>query len=160
MFILRRKGPLKWGAALLSFMLLTWTGLSGMTSAPAHAATMRLATPQGIAVTGLNITATAGVPFSGQVATVSDPNATNPGQLSAFIDWGDGSSPSAGTVSGTSPTFIISGTHTYATTGSFIIIITVTDTTTGLSSSSPGTATVTGPPSVQVSGQNIATTPD
>src|SRR5260370_35049753 len=48
-----------------------------------------------------NITATQNVQFSGQVATVSDAAATQPGQLTASIDWGDGSSTPHATGSGT-----------------------------------------------------------
>jgi hypothetical protein len=52
--------------------------------------------------------------FSGVVATFSDSNTTTTaGDLTAIIDWGDGSPPTAGTVSGGAGTFTVSGTHTW-----------------------------------------------
>jgi len=89
-----------------------------------------------------NITATQNVQYSGQVATVSDAAATDPSQLSATIDWGDKTGSSTGTVSVANGTFTVTGSHTYATTGSFKITITVTDTTTSQTGTGTGTATV------------------
>jgi len=103
-----------------------------------------------------NIAATQNVRFSSQVATVSDAAATDPSQLSATIDWGDGSSTSPGTVSVTNGTFTVSGSYTYTTAGSFTITVTVTDTTTKQTGKGTGTATVY--PPVQVSGQSTPTT--
>jgi hypothetical protein len=85
-----------------------------------QAATRSLATvapaPPNLAVTADNIAATAGQPFSGQVATFTDvnPSATT-GDFTASIDWGDGTS-SAGTISADpNGGFDVTGTHTYAT---------------------------------------------
>jgi hypothetical protein len=48
--------------------------------------------------------------------------------FSATIDWGDGSSTSAGTVSGPDGgPYAVAGSHTYSSTGSFTITTTVTD---------------------------------
>ena len=113
--------------------------------------------PPPVQVSGQSAPATQNVQFSGQVATVSDTAATDPSQLSATIDWGDGSSPSSGTVSGANGTFTVSGSHTYTTVGSFTIAITVTDTTTKQTNSGSGTVTVN-PPPVQVSGQSAPAT--
>src|SRR5260370_7829408 len=92
-----------------------------------------------------NITATAGVSFSVQVAPVSDAAATNPRQLTASIDWGDKTGSTPGTVSGANGTFTVTSIHTYNNAGSFTITITVTDTTTRQTSrgSGSGAATVT-----------------
>jgi hypothetical protein len=75
----------------------------------------------------------AGVVFSGVVATFTDTNAANvPSDFVATIDWGDGNT-TAGTVAG-GGTFMVSGTHTYATAGTFNVVVTLTD-------DAPGTAT-------------------
>jgi 5-hydroxyisourate hydrolase-like protein (transthyretin family) len=68
--------------------------------------------------------------FAGPTATFTDtdPNGSNPPDYSATIDWGDGSS-SSGTVSqgsGQGP-YNVSGSHTYASTGTFTISTTITD---------------------------------
>jgi len=101
--------------------------------------------PPPVNVSGQDITATAGIQFSGQVATVSDAAATDPSQFSATIDWGDKTGSTTGTVSVANGTFIVTGSHTYATTGSFKITITVTDTTTSQTGTGTGTATVYSP---------------
>jgi hypothetical protein len=73
--------------------------------------------------------ATSGQAFTGQTATFTDA-ASPSGTLSDFsatINWGDSSS-SAGTVSGPNGgPYAISGTHTYATTGTFTITTSVAD---------------------------------
>ncbi len=94
-------------------------------------------------LTAKNITATQNVQFSGQIATVSDAAATDPSQLTATsINWGDGST-SPGTVNGANGTFTVSGSHTYTSTGSFTISISVKDATTGQTGKGNGTAKVT-----------------
>lgn len=62
----------------------------------------------------VTITATEGIFFSGTVATFTDanPNATA-ADFSSSIDWGDGSSATAGTVSAIQGGFAIVGAHTY-----------------------------------------------
>ncbi len=76
-------------------------------------------TPAPLSAMGLDISATAGAPFSGTVATFT--NADPYGGASSYvavITWGDGSS-SAGTITaGSGSTLIVSGTHTYAAAGS------------------------------------------
>jgi hypothetical protein len=66
--------------------------------------------------------------FSGPVANLTDANPFGTAaDFTATIDWGDISS-SAGTVSGPiGGPFIISGSHTYSTTGFFTITTTITD---------------------------------
>ena len=74
-------------------------------------------TPAPLSASGLNISATAGAPFSGAVATFT--NADPYGGASSYtavITWGDGST-SAGVVSGSGGTLTVSGSHTYAGAG-------------------------------------------
>jgi hypothetical protein len=80
-----------------------------------------------IAAAGTSVSATEGRAFTGQVATFTDAdtNATA-ADYSALISWGDGSS-SAGTVTGGSGSFVVSGTHTYAEEGSPQVMVTITD---------------------------------
>jgi hypothetical protein len=75
-----------------------------------------------------SVHATADVPFSGPVLGFADadPNG-GPRDFSAAIDWGDGTT-SAGTISSSAAGgFAVSGTHTYATSGAFLIRVTVID---------------------------------
>jgi hypothetical protein len=75
-----------------------------------------------------------GIAFSGQVATFVDGNKGAPlsdfnGLGGATINWGDGTT-NAGVVSqpgGVGTTFIVSGTHTYATGDNHIFKVTITD---------------------------------
>jgi streptogramin lyase len=113
--------------------------------------------------TGININATAGVPFTAKVAsfTDADPN----GQVSDYsvvIDWGDGTMSAGGVTpnaadidSGVPPEaaanitpninggFDVTGTHTYTTTGTFTITTSIRDIG-GASISGTALALVTG----------------
>lgn len=57
-----------------------------------------------------------------------------------YIDWGDGSPPSIGTVSGTTNpyTFTFNGNHTYTNPGTFVVKVTVVGTPSSLQGISPG----------------------
>ena len=86
--------------------------------------------------TPLTINATQFAPFSGAVANFSDTNTGNPASdFVATINWGDGN-VTAGTVSGNGGAFVVSGSHTYASAGTFPVMVTLTD-------DAPGTATAT-----------------
>jgi hypothetical protein len=97
----------------------------------------------GLAVTAVDFSTPEGTPFNGTVATFSDADTTKtPASFTTTIDWGDGTT-TAGTVTGGSGSFTVSGQHTYADEGSFTFTVTVTETGAGgLSASSMGTATV------------------
>ena len=65
------------------------------------------------------------VPVNGQVALVSNARGR---QLTASIDWGDGTGASKGDVSGTSEeSFQVSGEHVYVEDGVYRITVTITD---------------------------------
>jgi hypothetical protein len=84
----------------------------------------------------ITFTAVVNASFTGVVATFTDSDTGNvPGDFVANISWGDTTS-SAGTVSGGGGTFTVSGTHTYLSTGTFKVVVTLTD-------DAPGTATAT-----------------
>jgi len=74
--------------------------------------------------------------FSGQVAGFTDTFLGNvASDFTATIDWGDGTT-TAGTVTGSAGSFNVSGAHTYSSTGTFAVKVTLTD-------DPPGTATAT-----------------
>jgi hypothetical protein len=76
------------------------------------------------------------VPFTGTVATFTDSNTLNaPADFTAIIDWGD-TTTTAGTVTGGGASFTVSGSHTYAGTGTFTVSVTLAD-------DAPGTASAT-----------------
>jgi outer membrane protein assembly factor BamB len=82
-----------------------------------------------ITAQGTTVNTTEGASFSGTVATFEDPG--NPqgtaSDYSATIDWGDGTSSSAGTISGTGGNFTVDGTHTYTEEGTYDITVVITD---------------------------------
>jgi hypothetical protein len=100
--------------------------------------------------TGINVSATEGAPFSGAVATFTEPDASAPAsQYTATIDWGDTTS-SAGTVVGPAGgPFTVNGTHTYTEEGSYPVKVKITDnvnssnTTTATSTATVGDAALT-----------------
>jgi probable HAF family extracellular repeat protein len=75
-----------------------------------------------------NISAFAGVPFSGTVATMTDiPSGEDASDFGVSINWGDGTT-SAGTLQETSPgQFLVRGSHTWAATGPQSVTVTVTE---------------------------------
>jgi hypothetical protein len=98
---------------------------------------------QQITARGVPVSATEGRPFTGAVATFTDPDtAATPAEYSASISWGDGTT-SSGTITGTGGAFTVGGTHTYAEEGSHTTSVTITDV------DNPGiTATVSAPVTV------------
>jgi len=90
-------------------------------------------------VTATSFSATETVARTGQVGTYN--GACNPLPCTASIDWGDGSTVGAGTVTGTAGNWVISGSYTYPEDGTFTTHVTVNDN--ALSPvSAAGTATV------------------
>ena len=78
---------------------------------------------------GTNISTTEGQPFVGTVATFTDgdPSAA-PGDFTATIDWGDGTTSAGQILEDASGTFYVSGSHTYAEESFFIPIgVTIAD---------------------------------
>jgi uncharacterized repeat protein (TIGR01451 family) len=76
-----------------------------------------------LSASGTTLSASAGVVFTGKVAsfTDADPNGMV-SDYTATIDWGDGSAPSIGTVSANaSGGFDVTGSHTYAASGTFTV---------------------------------------
>jgi len=124
-----RKGWLLSKTSLLA-AALALCGVIALFSPASAGATVITASP-------VDFSATEGTAFNDAVATFSDdnPNAT-PADFTASIDWGDGSSPSAGTIFASSAAFAVTGMHTYADEGTFTATVTISDV-------SPGTGTAT-----------------
>jgi FG-GAP-like repeat len=79
----------------------------------------------------------------GQVATFTDGNlADTAGDLTATIDWGDGTPATAGTVSGSDGSFTVSGLHIYVDEGSFQATVTLTNSGAGIQGTATGTISV------------------
>jgi hypothetical protein len=92
-----------------------------------------------ITAAGAAVAATEGTAFSGTVATFTDPDtAALASEYGATIDWGDGTSSTVGTISGSAGSFTVSGGHTYAEEGSYTVTVAITDT-----DNAANTATVT-----------------
>ncbi len=77
----------------------------------------------------VNISATEGVAATVQVATFIDyDNSKTAGSFTASINWGDGTAPTAGVVTANgSGGFNVTGTHTFATSGTLNVDIEVAD---------------------------------
>jgi len=95
-----------------------------------------------LAVTVPPITPFEGLPVTGTVATFTTTYLANTAaDFTATINWGDGSAPTTGKISGGNGNFIVTAVgangHTYADEGNFPISVTVKD-------DAPGTATATG----------------
>jgi hypothetical protein len=95
-----------------------------------------------ISVAGSPFSATQNIAFSGTVATVTDLIASDTtAALTVIVDWGDGAK-TTGTLSGSSGSFTVSGSHTYATNGSLTVTVTVSDAATGATGSATLAANV------------------
>src|SRR5262249_13965392 len=77
-------------------------------------------------LTGVNVSATEGLAFT-NVAVLTFNDSGNPpaGNYSASIDWGDNTSPSAGTGSINGSMVTIRGGHTYGDEGTYTITVTL-----------------------------------
>jgi PKD repeat protein len=97
-----------------------------------------------------NQTATAASPYS-LTATFSDPG-VNDSPWGYSIDWGDGTAPTAGTV--TSQTAAVTASHTYAVAGTDTVRVTVTDKDggAGVAKTSVAVAAANRPPSAAPGG--------
>src|SRR5439155_852991 len=112
---------------------VTITDKGGSTATPTATATIADAA---LTASGTAVSATEGISFSGQVASFTDANPAalltdfTTGTGGATINWGDGTSATAGTITqpgGIGTAFVVSGSHTYSEEGSFTITVSITD---------------------------------
>lgn len=98
--------------------------------------------------TAVTINPVEGASFTGTVGTFVDPDASAAASsassdYTATIDWGDGTTSTAGSITGPDGGFAVAGTHTYAEEGSYAVTTTVSDTdTAGVVSVAHSTAAV------------------
>ena len=124
--------------------------IQGGASSLSAATTITPAPPAPIITQGIALTASMLVPTGNQtLATFTDAaSGVTASGFSATINWGDGSSSSTGTISLANGVFAITGpSHTYATAGSFVRIITLLQSST-LVATITDTVVVTDPPIV------------
>jgi large repetitive protein len=107
--------------------------------------------------TGMTISPTAGSTFTGAVAGFTDSNtAAAASDFTATINWGDGSSTTAGTVTGSNGAFTVTGAHSYSNTGTSTVTVTLSDVNlSSISSTATSTAEVT--PSTTTTGTSTGT---
>lgn len=81
-----------------------------------------------LTATAVSATATEGTSFNGNLATFTDTDTSTPASdFSVTIDWGDGTSATTGSVSGSAGNFVVQGSHTYFDEGTFSAIVTIHD---------------------------------
>jgi uncharacterized repeat protein (TIGR01451 family) len=82
---------------------------------------------QAVNATPVNVNAVATVPATNvPVATFTDPGGPDVvGNYTATIDWGDGSGTTTGTITVNAGTFTVTGTHTWATPGTYNMTVTI-----------------------------------
>jgi hypothetical protein len=109
----------------------------------------------GLVASGATVTGVKGVPFTQVVATAVESDVTPEGTESytCVINWGDGST-SAGTMMPTETgAYSIVGSHTYALSGSYVVLVTIDDAQNFISTSARSTALVSEVPAVDISSQ-------
>ena len=91
-----------------------------------HSATV---TDAPLKASGKHVRSSAGTAFTKMLASFHDADHLSAASdFTAMVDWGDGSAPEAATiVANGDGSFRVVGTHTYATTGSYVMTITITD---------------------------------
>jgi hypothetical protein len=112
-------------------------------TATAQVSSTAVVSAAAVNVTATNFTVAEGATFNGQVGAFSASDTSKTAaSFTATIAWGDATT-TAGTVAGSSGSFTVSGTHTYADEGSFSTTVTVTQSSPSATGSANGTATVT-----------------
>jgi hypothetical protein len=113
-----------------------------------------------LTATAIPVSTAAGTQFSGPVATFTDANPDGTvSEYSATIDWGDGSTTSAAAVTAGAGDFVVSGSHTYASAGTYQTTVTIDDVG-GSTATAIGTATAAGAPAPVTTGAPTVTGPN
>jgi hypothetical protein len=83
----------------------------------------------GLSASGISPLPVSGQSFSGPVADFTDANTatSSPADFTATINWGDGTATSAGAVTGSGGSYQVSGSHSYAGTGYYTVMVHITD---------------------------------
>lgn len=108
-----------------SYFVKTTLTKSGTTVANANATATVSDAP--LTATGKTLYASS-TSFNGAVASFTDGNAAAPASdFTASISWGDGTAASSGTVASNGSGFDVSGSHTYASAGTYTITVSIND---------------------------------
>ena len=146
----RATGTHTYAEASVHNAVLTWVNSDHLTSNFAFQVKVADAP---LAATGSAVTAVAGTPFTGPVATFTDGNSLAvPSDFTATINWGDGTPSSAASVTKGASGFVVSGTHTYANIGTYATTISIADVG-GSNAVAHGTATAGTAPSPVLTGK-------
>lgn len=106
-----------------------------------------VADPNTLTATGTTLDATQGTSTSVTVATFTDTNTAAAADIfSATINWGDGTTASAGQVTGSNGDFTVTGSHAFLTNGQATVSVSINDT--------PGTATASATSTASVADGN------
>ena len=106
----------------------TYRDVAGPSVGAAASVSLAVSLPPRVVQT-FPVKAMQGVPFANvPVLTFSDPGTKgSPLASTALINWGDGSAASVGTVTAGSGVYVVSGGHTYQSSGSFVVTVAVRD---------------------------------
>jgi hypothetical protein len=100
--------------------ITVFDGTDRSATSSVNSATATVGESDSLTLHGVLIQATAGKPFSGTVATVTNAFTGTPAaDFTALISWGDGTPNSVGVVSGSGGDFTVTSSHTYTTGGAF-----------------------------------------
>ncbi|HWB08911.1 MAG TPA: TIGR03118 family protein [Pirellulales bacterium] len=145
------------GSFPLSVTIENSSSLPGFTEAVATGSAM-VSPGSAFTATGTTITPSEGQTFSGTVATFTDTGSSNPqSAFTATIKWGDGSTTS-GTVTGSSGSYTVSGSHAYSDGGSYQMTVQVVETAISDTISAVSTATVSGSDTLTASNSTFTAT--
>lgn len=98
----------------------------GSLTRSSNAVVVRLRPP--ISAHGLAVRATEGQQLTAAVATFTDPEASaSASEYAASVDWGDGSAPTSGAISGSGGVFSVTAPHTYADEGAGEVTVRISD---------------------------------
>ncbi len=82
----------------------------------------------GLTATGMALNATAGVQFTGTVATFTAVNGAPPSNFTVTIQWGDGQTSTGTVTQGPGDTYTVAGSHTYANPATSLpVTVTIND---------------------------------
>jgi N-acetylneuraminic acid mutarotase len=110
-----------------------YNGTSGVNSVTALQSSAVTVTDLPVSVAGVAAAAATGIPFSGNLFTMTDADTTAvASDYSVTLNWGDGTSPTpvsaaSGGITGSSGSFSVNGTHTYSRFGSYTVTLEGTD---------------------------------
>jgi hypothetical protein len=100
-----------------------------------------------------------GAPFNGTVANFTDTYSGNVAtDFVATINWGDGTT-TPGTITGGGASYSVSGSHTYAEEGNYVVTVTLSDDAPGTASATAVSAANVTDAALIASGTNVTSTP-